>query len=91
MQTDTECLGSDNSNVTDQPLMGDDDPLQPATADDKIIHNGISTPQHKLCSNNLDDISVNTKSANSPLPTSSSFQERKTLFIEQARRFVKYI
>ena len=76
---DMEC-SSDN----DRPVMNNDD--NTATAAD----NGVITPQHKLSDNNLGDIIVNNKMTDSSLPASSSFQERKALFIEQARRFVKY-
>ena len=82
VQTDTECSTSED----DQALMADDEDR----ATDKLL-NGNATPQHKLSSNDLDDI-VNTrlpKTLNSSLPISHSFQERKVLFIEQARRFAK--
>lgn len=85
VQTDTECSASDDDQA---PMVDDED-----RAADKIFTDNTA-PQHKLCSNSLDDILVNTrvpKTINSSLPTSRSFQERKALFIEQARRFVKHV
>ena len=84
VQTDTECSTSED----DQALMADDGDR----ATDKLLTDD-ATPQHKLSSNDLDDI-VNTRlptTLNSSLPISRNFQERKVLFIEQARRFVKYL
>ena len=73
------------SNDNDQLLM-DNDNTEAAVA---VGSDGNTiTPQHKLSDDNLEDILVNTKITDSPLPASSSFQERKVLFIEQARRFV---
>ena len=84
-QTDTECSASDNDQA---PIVDDEN-----RAADKMFTDN-ATPQHKLGSNSLDDILVNTrvpKTINSSLPTSRSFQERKALFIEQARRFVNHV
>lgn len=72
----------------------DNDQVQPAPpiATDKISDdssNGSSntmTLQHKLM------FPVNTAAmSNSTMQISSSYQERKVIFIEQARRFVKYL
>ena len=76
---DMEC-SSDN----DRPVMNDDD--NTAAADSDIV-----TPQHKLSDKNLGDIIVNNKMTDLSFPPSRSFQERKALFIEQARRFVKCV
>lgn len=73
-----EC-SSDN----DRQVMNSDHNTATAAADSDIVH--------KLSDNNLGDILVNNKMTDSPLPASSSFQERKVLFIEQARRFVKCV
>ena len=78
-----EC-SSDNT-TNDQPVMNNDDNTATADSDDNIV-----TPQHKLSDNNLEDILVN-KMTDTLLPASSSFQERKVLFIEQARRFVECV
>lgn len=73
----------------------DNDQVQPAPpiATDKIISddssNGSSntmTLQHKLM------FPTNTAAmSNSTMQISSSYQERKVIFIEQARRFVKML
>lgn len=47
-------------------------------------------PQHKHSSNNLEDNFVKNRSDKMTDLTPSSYQERKAVFMEQARRFVKY-
>ena len=84
--TDMEC-DSSNSIVDQDNTTQSDTKI---TSDTKIISDN-STPQHKLSNNDLQDLLVNSKMTDSPMLASRSFQERKILFIEAARRLVECV
>ena len=88
--TITECSASNNTTApaADNKASLDDhnDPMQPRK---KISTDNTITLQLKLSSDN--NFVKNRLVTDVPFPRSSSFQERKILFIEQARRLVTNI
>ena len=83
--TGMECDVSNSRNDQDITIQSDNK----ITSDTNITTRKNSTPQHKLSNNDLKDMLVNSKMTDSPMLSSTSFQERKVLFIEAARRLVE--